>query len=211
MGILGHTDLCEGSIGSETSGSTPERLAFGLPTDTASCFEEHEEWAGNCFLDVEDLQYYQIGGFHPVYIGDILNSRFKVVHKLGYGEFGTVWLCLDERSKRWRAVKVLQAVCSKETTCAEVMAMKLLHNTDPKELHDNHVFPPLESFWVTGPNGVHACFVMPLLGPKLMDHFRCHDCRGEPAIHLSYQMAKAMKFLHEKGLYHGGGYHYFCV
>ena len=204
MGIPEHANPYKGSDGSETRDSPPERLAFSLPTDTEDCFEEHEEWPGIYTMNVEDLKYYQIGGFHPVYIGDTLDDRFKVVHKLGYGEFSTVWLCLDEHSKRWRAVKVLQAVYSQESTCAELMAMKLLQNTNPQELHDNHVFPPLECFWVTGPNGVHACFVMPLLGPQLMDRVN-HD--RQSAIQLSYQMAKAMKFLHEKGLYHGGEYH----
>lgn len=49
------------------------------------------------------------GGFHPVHLGDILDHRFEVVHKLGYGGFGLVWLCQELQNNRWRAVKILAA------------------------------------------------------------------------------------------------------
>jgi hypothetical protein len=31
--------------------------------------------------------------FYPVRIGEIFDSRYKVVGKLGYGAYSTVWLC----------------------------------------------------------------------------------------------------------------------
>lgn len=38
---------------------------------------------------------YRPGGFHPVYIGDIFNGRYKVLNKIGYGLYSTVWLVKD--------------------------------------------------------------------------------------------------------------------
>lgn len=38
-----------------------------------------------------------IGGYHPVRVGDIFNKRYKVLSKLGWGYFATVWLCVDLR------------------------------------------------------------------------------------------------------------------
>lgn len=38
---------------------------------------------------------YRPGGFHPVYIGDIFNDRFKVLSKIDYGRYSTVWLVRD--------------------------------------------------------------------------------------------------------------------
>jgi serine/threonine-protein kinase SRPK3 len=38
---------------------------------------------------------YRPGGFHPVHIGDVFGNRYKVLRKLGYGLYSTVWLVRD--------------------------------------------------------------------------------------------------------------------
>lgn len=43
----------------------------------------------------EDAAQYCRGGYHPVVIGDVFDSRYRVVRKLGWGHFSTVWLCYD--------------------------------------------------------------------------------------------------------------------
>lgn len=44
----------------------------------------------------EGCQVYRPGGFHPVYIGDIFKDRYRVLNKVGYGTYSTVWLVHDE-------------------------------------------------------------------------------------------------------------------
>jgi serine/threonine-protein kinase SRPK3 len=45
---------------------------------------------------VEDVHGYKPGGYHPVTLGDEFSrGRYKVVRKLGHGDFSTVWLCRD--------------------------------------------------------------------------------------------------------------------
>ncbi|KAM5341966.1 hypothetical protein ACJ41O_014997 [Fusarium nematophilum] len=68
--------------------------------------------------DIEEgIAAYQPGGFHPVYIGDLFDDRFKVLSKIGYGVYSTVWLVRDLRassdngSEVFRALKVLSATC----------------------------------------------------------------------------------------------------
>lgn len=36
------------------------------------------------------------GGYHPVQIGQVYHSRFRVLSKLGWGHFSTVWLAQDQ-------------------------------------------------------------------------------------------------------------------
>jgi len=46
-------------------------------------------------VDVEDINRYTTGGFHPIRLGDVLSStiaQYRVLHKLGRGAFSTVWL-----------------------------------------------------------------------------------------------------------------------
>jgi serine/threonine-protein kinase SRPK3 len=49
-------------------------------------------------LNAERVESYQLGGFHPVDIGDTFQEgRYKIVRKLGHGSSSTVWLAQDTR------------------------------------------------------------------------------------------------------------------
>jgi len=53
------------------------------------------------FLTGEGLeapQGYLPGGYHPVHLGDVYCERYKVINKLGYGTYSTVWLARDIQS-----------------------------------------------------------------------------------------------------------------
>lgn len=45
--------------------------------------------------DNEGEENYRVGGYYPVKIGDVYNNRYKVERKLGWGQYATVWFCLD--------------------------------------------------------------------------------------------------------------------
>ena len=45
--------------------------------------------------DVENPDRYRPGGYHPVHLGDVYDGRYKVIHKLGFGTYSTVWLARD--------------------------------------------------------------------------------------------------------------------
>jgi len=46
----------------------------------------------------EWLEAYRPGGLHPIHLGDTLcQERYKIIRKLGYGSFSTVWLAHDRR------------------------------------------------------------------------------------------------------------------
>ena len=47
---------------------------------------------------VESVQDYVPGGLYPVYLGDrVGDGRYKILRKLGYGAYSTVWLAQDNR------------------------------------------------------------------------------------------------------------------
>lgn len=57
--------------------------------------EDEEEILGSDDDEQEDPRDYCKGGYHPVKIGDLLNNRYHIVRKLGWGHFSTVWLSWD--------------------------------------------------------------------------------------------------------------------
>jgi len=46
-------------------------------------------------VEEERFAWYKPTQFYPVRIGEVFNSRYQVVGKLGYGAYSTVWLCRD--------------------------------------------------------------------------------------------------------------------
>ncbi|KAH7907716.1 kinase-like domain-containing protein [Hygrophoropsis aurantiaca] len=61
------------------------------------------------YPDLENINYYRKGGYHPVHIGDIMHNRYRVVNKLGYGAYATVWLVKDLDSGQYASLKIIAA------------------------------------------------------------------------------------------------------
>lgn len=53
-------------------------------------------------IDAEPLHRYRKGGYHPITLGSFLdNGRYKILHKLGWGGYSTVWAARDQRLYKW--------------------------------------------------------------------------------------------------------------
>lgn len=52
------------------------------------------EWISD---DVEPVDEYRQGGYHPVHLQDVFNQQYQVLAKLAYGQYSTVWLANDKR------------------------------------------------------------------------------------------------------------------
>jgi len=155
--------------------------------------------------NVENIFAYQQNGLHPVLLGDFLGprNRFRVVHKLGAGSFGVVWLCRDEEAQAWSAVKIVRADLTEES-CPEMEALDHFRGLDPAQvLEDHHIALPLETFWQQGVNGRHPCIVMPLLGPDIEHIARYYGHCTEIIKDIAFQMVEALSFMHSRNICHG--------
>jgi len=47
---------------------------------------------------LESPERYRSGWYHPVHLGDIYCKRYRVINKLGFGTYSTVWLARDLQS-----------------------------------------------------------------------------------------------------------------
>lgn len=48
-------------------------------------------------IEEERWPWYTPHSFYPVRIGEVLQSRYQVLYKLGYGTTSTIWMCRDLR------------------------------------------------------------------------------------------------------------------
>ncbi|KAK2786663.1 hypothetical protein FQN53_006367 [Emmonsiellopsis sp. PD_33] len=125
-------------------------------------------------IEEEDIPSYKAEQFYPVYIGEILKSRYRVVCKLGFGTSSTVWLCRDLREHRYLTLKVCTQNDGKRREEHEVIVSRHL-NGFPVEKHAGKdlVRKIIDSFEVTGPNnGVHRCLLYTPLGMSYTDFLR---------------------------------------
>lgn len=160
--------------------------------------------------DIEDIERYRTGGFHPVHIGDVFGEeRYRVVHKLGYGGRSTVWLARDAHRDRYVALKMLVAEASKD--CTELRILEHLRRFSVDHPGREHVASILVHFDIEGPNGTHICLVSQVAGPTVtqLSYWPGHVAgrrrlRARMARKAAGQAAEALSYLHARGIVHGG-------
>ncbi|KAG6181738.1 hypothetical protein E4U10_007177 [Claviceps purpurea] len=156
--------------------------------------------------DVEDIDRYRLGGYHPVHIDDRLNERYRIVDKLGHGSFSTVWLAVDEQTTKYVAIKV-------GTSGADRVEIDVLSHMAQSPLSDNIretnrflISPIFDHFEISGPNGTHPCLVTPPARCSLRD-VKEELCSGffqlDVARSLAAQLVMALSLLHKRGYAHG--------
>lgn len=155
--------------------------------------------------DVERLERYCPGGYHPTTIGDRLHDRYVIVHKLGFGGYSTIWLARDEKTKQYVALKI--ATASDDMQDSQIL--RLLNSSTKNEMHTGKatISSILDGFFIKGPNGRHHCFVrapgmVSLAGAKDGSYNRLFQLPTARAI--SAQLILAVVFLHSQGVVHGG-------
>ncbi|KAI1737187.1 kinase-like domain-containing protein [Xylaria scruposa] len=152
--------------------------------------------------DVEWLSDYQPGGYHPIQIDDRLHNRYRIVHKLGYGTFSTVWLALDEQNSKYVAVKVGTADADRQ----EADILSQLRRGVVASREASMIPPALDRFDLEGPNGTHPCFVTfparcslrNARGPSDSGLFQLDVARS-----LAAQLTLAIALVHSQGYAHG--------
>ncbi|XP_036447636.1 SRSF protein kinase 3 [Colossoma macropomum] len=162
-----------------------------------SCYEHLEPDKAE---EHEDPREYCYGGYHPVQEGDVFNKRYKVLSKLGWGYFATVWLCVDLRSGRHVAVKILKSGSGfTQAGQDELTLLRCASGPTARNPLKGRIVQLLDEFKIVGVNGVHICLVLELLGPDL----RCWQvCFGKPGLSLGCvrrviaQVLEGLDYLH---------------
>ncbi|KAI7830974.1 kinase-like domain-containing protein [Kickxella alabastrina] len=104
-------------------------------------------------MDEEDIEDYCKGGYHPVKIGDQFKSaRYRVVRKLGWGHFSTVWLSYDSEKDIHVALKIVKAAAHyAEAALDEIELCTRTVSIREPHVGRDHVAKMLDSFEHSGP------------------------------------------------------------
>uniref|UniRef100_A0AAV1V618 non-specific serine/threonine protein kinase n=1 Tax=Peronospora matthiolae TaxID=2874970 RepID=A0AAV1V618_9STRA len=196
---------------SPCSGSSIEKFSSG----------DDEEGRKDEVEDVEEDEYssesedegesgYKPGGYHRVEVGEVYNSRFQVLEKLGWGHFSTVWKCVDRQTGATVALKVQKS--ARHYTDAARDEIELLECTvraakatqTESTIGQQEVIKVvclIDSFEHKGPNGLHVCMVFEMMGDNLLTLIKYYNYRGVPlqlVRRLTRDMMEGLAFLHGK-------------
>ncbi|EER37799.1 protein kinase [Histoplasma capsulatum H143] len=138
---------------------------FGIPSQVASLERAKPSTV------TEEPDYYRIGGFHPISLGDTFHhGQYTILRKLGYGQYSTVWLARDSGREKYVALKVLRADCyggPHDIFEREILSRVSEISNQSSHPGCNYVSHLLEQFKHAGPNGEHVCLVFDVLGHHL--------------------------------------------
>lgn len=152
---------------------------------------------------VERLEKYRPGGYHPIRVGDVIDDRYDVVFKLGFGGYSTTWLVWDRHTAENVALKV--AVAYADPRESEILAfLEMDEETTLKHPGRALVLPVLDRFILSSPNGAHACYTTTaamccLRQAKMYGMFPVQSARS-----LAAQLILCLDYVHSRGVVHGG-------
>ncbi|KIH93550.1 protein kinase domain-containing protein [Sporothrix brasiliensis 5110] len=163
-------------------------------------------------MSEENIARYASGGFHPVRIGDKFdNGKYRVLRKLGFGVYSTVWLAHNTQTKQIVALKILTAdTYDGKKDSYELAILDCIVNKQKayqgqqenrKDPRGKHVLGLLDTFKHDGPNGQHVCLVFKAMGPnlsQLRDLFPRRRLPVPMAKNVARDLVTALAFLHDE-------------
>lgn len=159
--------------------------------------------------DIETLERYRDGGYHPVQLGDdFSDGRYRVIHKLGWGSYSTVWLAKDQHMNSHVALKIIVGEEGVSSNESRILRLLKQHQASTPASPGAHSVPELlDEFTIHGPNGRHQCFVSEPAACSVADSKEA-GLRWQFPLKLAREIAAkvimGIDFIHSAGIVHGG-------
>jgi hypothetical protein len=152
-------------------------------------------------LDLEELvepwYRYKTEGeensLYPIFLGEMLNGRYLVEHKIGFGGGSTVWMAFDIQDKKNVALKVMRP--------GEWGVNEIRIQDEIKKIQDpSHLVTYIATFVLPRD---HRVLVFPLMGPCI-DPIDLKTIPMATRMSAAHQLLKTLANLHEAGIIHRG-------
>ncbi|WPG99531.1 Hypothetical protein R9X50_00234600 [Acrodontium crateriforme] len=153
-------------------------------------------------FEEEKLPGYHADQFYSVHIGETFNSKYKVLGKLGYGAYSTVWLCRDTKESGYVALKV----CTRDEIDSLRYHRELKFYEHVSSLNWQHrgqayIRGLLEAFEINGPAVKHLCLVQPPMHMSIQELQRQNPSKrlNKPILNWTLvNLFHALTFLHDE-------------
>lgn len=189
--------------------------------DSASSSSSDSEFESRA--NAEDFEDYKLDGYHPVSLGEAFNNfKYKVIQKLGWGHFSTVWLVNEKKTNSYYALKIqkskksyYESAMDELQICGHIssqyqnpewqQSLAIYREKFSKSLtlsqNDTFVIKLCDNFVHYGMHGKHPCAVFEVMGPNLLDliqHFELHDkfCDISLVKLISIQILLGLDYIH---------------
>ena len=165
-------------------------------------------------VDEEQLEHYKPSRFYHINIHDILDSRYQVLSKLGYGSCSTVWLSHDimfvnfpfaylfiNTLNNSRQGYVAIKVCISNYLSIEHERATYAHLQDALRTHSGESSPvrsSLADFELPGAEGSHCCFVFEPLTIDLEATRAVIQFDEALFKTIAFYLFRALEFIHTK-------------
>ncbi|KAA8569425.1 hypothetical protein EYC84_001062 [Monilinia fructicola] len=150
----------------------------------------------------ESTYHYLNGSLFPIKgLPYDINEKYRIIEKLGFGGFSTVWLAIGihkENLGRWFAIKILKSNKSNQDD-----ENKLKNDLRKLEEKSHSIVPCLDTFRIKScydTDNQHFCLVMKVSGPSL----RAYVVTEKPPIDkrrlLAINSTKLLMEMHQNGI-----------
>lgn len=168
--------------------------------------------------DVEELDDYHLNGYHAAHVGEIIDSKYVLLKKLGWGHFSTVWLAFKLSDKQLYALKIQKSAAKytesgfeEEDILFQVASnfkdqkweqfLRKYYKNDKLEASRDHThnLQMFDQFFHHSLNGKHFVMAFEVLGKNLLSLIKKYDYRGVPmpvVRSIARQMLLGLDYMH---------------
>ncbi|GIZ43342.1 hypothetical protein CKM354_000657400 [Cercospora kikuchii] len=164
-----------------------------------SSTHEPEYYGPDTLLEEESFSWYDRRAFYPVRIGEIFESKYEILLKLGYGSVSTAWLCRNLETQQYVTFKIYMT--GHRQAQNEVKVLQHIQDVGS----DNHpgsqlVRRMLDTFELPGEMGSHTCIVHTPLSLTMRDIRNMAGGQIPSSIlkPLVYGLLVALEYLHSE-------------
>ncbi|KKY16240.1 putative protein kinase domain-containing protein [Phaeomoniella chlamydospora] len=142
--------------------------------------------------------------FYPMTLGEVINEKYKVVAKLGFGSASTIWCCRNLATNKYAALKIYaHDLVAEDEIDNEISIYKHLNNAgNPDHPGKMYVRTIQDSFFVTSRAGnPHQCLVHEVLSNDILSLRYTRPDRKLPEAMLKQiliHLLLALDFLHSE-------------
>ncbi|KAL4803101.1 kinase-like domain-containing protein [Aspergillus unguis] len=133
-------------------------------------------------IDEEKCPGYNPRSYYPAKPGEVLNDKYQLLVKAGFGTQSTVWIARDVSRFRWAAEEAvtIKIVNHNNSSNAqnEIEIAQRIDSTNPSHRGRSILRTCLDNFEVIGPEGKHTCLIyQPMREPLWLFEDRLVDAR----------------------------------